>query len=577
MRLALGLGLGVGLAGGGAWALAEHGAALGPFARAHAEAAKRPPQLLETQPFADSSDTPVTIDADADDLPASTLGKLRRALGATSLRATLGRLFVLAVHFLPVIVLFPIWWIAHGRWLVGDQRGAAVDVRDWRLWWLHLAVSSLQRCGPLYIKFGQWISSRTDVLPPAVCAVFAQLQAHVRPHDFTHTREVIERDLLQGRQLETAFEWFDETPIGCGAIAQVHQAKLRSLPELGAHGGAECAVKVMHPNVEPQIEADLALISLAAALIAMLPGTEYLSISDEVALFGRMIHKQTDMRIEATNLDRFAFNFSKSNPGVTIPQPVRPFVGKRVLIETFQSGVPLRNVIERGPTVFDREIATIGLRAFMKMVLQDNFCHADLHPGNVLVTFERKIPNASLFSTARGSFAKTQTLGAQELARLSAIKSDSEWRDALEALKRDGFAPRLVLLDVGLVCELSAANLDNVRESFKAGLEFDSKRLAQLLTARCRYPDKVVDIPGVEAAMQQMMQDVKINAQGQLLLSQLHAVHIVSRFTELIRKHHIALEGDFVGLFVAGIIVEGVGRTLHGDLDILETLAEYLE
>ncbi|KAI8930017.1 ABC1 family-domain-containing protein [Entophlyctis helioformis] len=551
----------------------------------------------------------------------------------SSWHSTFRRLLALAVHLLPVAILFPFWWFWHGRKLLQDDHKRAtvaaktatdaktakagagktdseddqtrivvvvesepVSDSDMRLWWLHLAVSALQRCGPMYIKFGQWISSRTDILPPTVCKVFSKLQSNVTPHSFAVTRETVERDLLRGDKLETVFEWFEETPVGTGAVAQVHRAKLRNIPSLGSHAGQEVAVKVLHPNVESLIQADLGVLALVGSILSAVPGADLMSVTEEIELFGRMIERQLDLRIEAANLDRFAFNFGKSNPGVFLPVAVRPLVAARAMVETFVHGIPLRTIIERGPTVFDERVAVVGLRSFLKMVLHDNFCHADLHPGNVLVSFVRKQPSGSSFfgvsrtgntASAYGSKHTGSTNNADpsvapdvlppaQLLQLASFKTVPEWRSALDALSQQGYEPRLVILDVGLVSELTPQNLDNVRECFKAGIDFDGVRLARLLTSRCKDPARVIDQKGVEAKMERMLNDVKFDSNGQLLLSRIHAVQIIQRFAAMVRQHEIGLDGDFVGLFVASIIIEGVGRTLKADLDLLEALADYL-
>eukprot|EP00842_Homolaphlyctis_polyrhiza_P007032 jgi/Hompol1/918/HPOL_001052-RA len=498
----------------------------------------------------------------------------------------LKRIAWLGLNLAPLALLFPLWWwLLGGRALLTDRSDqSVVGASDHRLWFVRLSVAAMQRCGPMYVKFGQWISSRSDLLPPAVCAIFARLQSHVQPHSFDHTRETVEHQLLGGMKLDSVFEWFEHDVIGAGAIAQVHKAKLRNLAEFGEHAGTICAVKVLHPGVEETIQADLAVIKMAAKLISALPGAEHLSILEEVALFGSMIENQMDLTIEANNLDRFAANFEKANIAMEVPCVVRPLVTHRVLVETFVPGILLRKFVEYGPTAFDRSIASIGLQSFMKMVLHDNFAHADLHPGNILVTFNRQSTSTAshkgkpVFPLIRSkSLKNSETLAADILDDLNKLDSPAQWRERIQLLADQGYEPKLVMLDVGLVCQLSPESLDNIRECFKAGIDFDGERIAHLMISRCRDPSRVKDIPGVQRKLTKMMDDVRMNTQGQLLLSHLNAMKIVTRFSDLVRSHCIGLQGDFVGLFVAGIIVEGVGRTLDGDLDLLSALIDYLE
>ena len=150
------------------------------------------------------------------------------------------------------------------------------------------------------------------------------------------------------------------------------------------------------------------------------------------------------------------------------------------------------------------------------------------------------------------------------------------WNPILERLAAEGYQPRLVIMDAGLVSTLSPANLLNLQEAFKAGLEFDGARIATLLMERCKDPAAVVDREGAKALLQGIMDDLRMDEGGRLPIKKVATAQIVKRCAEMLREHRIRLDGEYVGLFVASILVEGVGRRLDAELDLVEALAGVL-
>ncbi|KAJ1301733.1 hypothetical protein OPQ81_008966 [Rhizoctonia solani] len=168
----------------------------------------------------------------------------------------------------------------------GDRWGA--------VWWYGLLVKAMQRAGPTFIKLSQWAGSREDLFPAILCDKLGSLHSNGKPHAFAHTRRVIER--VFGRAFDEVFEAFDKSPIGVGAIAQVYRATLRSdLHPFAAHSTsddadhpdtaafipvprASVAIKVLHPHVRKQISRDLAILSVFARAIDLLPGLQWLSL-----------------------------------------------------------------------------------------------------------------------------------------------------------------------------------------------------------------------------------------------------------------------------------------------------------
>ncbi len=140
------------------------------------------------------------------------------------------------------------------------------------------------------------------------------------------------------------------------------------------------AVKVLHPGVERTVRRDLRIMGFFASILNAIPTIEWLSLPDEVSQFGEMMKLQLDLRIEAANLTIFRKNF-KDRTTAWFPFPYTEFTTRNVLVEEFAQGIPLADFMENGGGVFQQDIASEGLDAFLRMLLLDNFVHADLHPG----------------------------------------------------------------------------------------------------------------------------------------------------------------------------------------------------
>ncbi|KAI9094373.1 ABC1 family-domain-containing protein [Phlyctochytrium arcticum] len=467
----------------------------------------------------------------------------------------------LAVLFGPVILTFPVWYLLERHALKRGERP--------RLWWVSFLVWSFETSGPTFTKLGQWASSRTDLFPPYVCEILSRLQSKVSPHSLNATRRVIEQEY--GLTLEDMFEEFDETPIGVGAIAQVHTGVLRPSEATKSCSTLRCAVKVLHPGVSYMINADLTIMWAVASLINLLPEAEWLSIPDEVEMFGHMMREQLDLRHEARNLERFRSNF-KERPRVGFPAPVMPLVRQTVLIEEFVDAIPIPKFLNGGHTPFDQALGRISLDFFLHMLIIDNFVHADLHPGNIFVTFFK--PGRGPPSSWLPSFGKEKKidppkpedfLSAAEAAELSATPP-SEWVSTMEKLYHQGYTPRIILLDAGLVSELSMENLRNFLDLFRAVAEFDGRGVARLMVARSRTPHTVIDKEGFEDTMGEFLDQVK---QSTLKLGNIKVGDILAKVFTMVRQHHIKIEGDFANVGVSIMLLEGVGRRLDKDIDLL--------
>ncbi|MGE5575863.1 MAG: 2-polyprenylphenol 6-hydroxylase [Syntrophothermus sp.] len=241
--------------------------------------------------------------------------------------------------------------------------------------------NALEELGPTFIKLGQLLSTRRDLLPPELVDDLEKLQDEVAPVPFAEIRAQVEREL--GAPVEELFASFVEEPLAAASIGQVHRAVLP--------GGEEVVVKVQRPGVEALVRTDLEIL-LDLARVAEdrfeLGAARPVAVVEE---FARSIRKELDYRTEAQNIERFRKNFAQSAT-VVIPGVYWALTSRRVLTMEYMSGVKVSEIDALAVQGIDRRhIARIGAEAFIKQVLIDGFFHADLHPGNIFVRPDGKI------------------------------------------------------------------------------------------------------------------------------------------------------------------------------------------
>lgn len=428
----------------------------------------------------------------------------------------------------------------------------------------------------------------------------SKLHSDAPAHSLHATKRTVEK-AFDGRRFEDIFDEFDERPVGVGAIAQVYKAKLK--PDLAVPGDVDTrpephdlrrnvrrnidtalksmpkrvpssyvAVKVLHPGVERTVRRDLRIMGAFASVLNLVPTMEWLSLPDEVTQFGEMMKLQLDLRIEAANLAIFRKNF-RDRTTAWFPYPYHEFSTRNVLIEEFAQGIPLADFIEFGGGVFQQDIATEGLDAFLRMLLLDNFVHADLHPGNIMVRFyeseKPSFPFRTRAAAASEHPAEQPDVTEQVLARLRPHQQRRDragWEAELARLDREGFRPQLIFIDAGLVTELNATNRRNFLDLFRAVAEFDGYKAGNLMCERCRQPDAVLDQEVFALRMQHLVLGVKSRT---LALGNVRIGDILQEVLGMVRQHHVRMEGDFVNVVVSIFLLEGIGRTLDPDLDLL--------
>jgi len=234
----------------------------------------------------------------------------------------------------------------------------------------------LDELGPTFVKFGQLLSTRPDVVPPDIVVELRGLQDDVRPVPFEQIREVIEEEL--GLTLEQAFLELDPVPIAAASIGQVHRAVLPN--------GREVAVKVQRPNAPRQIESDLALMYQAARIVKeRVRALDFIDARDLVDEFARSIRQELDYRLEARNADQFRRDFAR-HERVRVPRVYWRYTTSRVLTLEFLHGTQLADLDPESRSEEERrDLAYRMTDAWMAMIFRHGFFHGDPHPANILV------------------------------------------------------------------------------------------------------------------------------------------------------------------------------------------------
>ncbi|MEN1729175.1 MAG: 2-polyprenylphenol 6-hydroxylase, partial [Pseudomonadota bacterium] len=235
---------------------------------------------------------------------------------------------------------------------------------------------ALQELGPIYVKFGQILSTRRDLLPPKLADELAKLQDDVEPFSVDAARAIVEEQLEA--PIDELFAEFENTPLASASIAQVHGAVLKD--------GRSVVVKVVRPGIKRQIVRDVTLISSLGRLVRRYhPEGERIRPDEVVGEFARVIEGELDMQAEAANATSIRRNFEDSND-LYIPQIDWELTASRVLVMERVSGIPVREVDTLRDMGVDLEkLARRGIRVFYTQVFRDNLFHADMHPGNILV------------------------------------------------------------------------------------------------------------------------------------------------------------------------------------------------
>lgn len=429
---------------------------------------------------------------------------IRQGIRLLAIATTLGRyrLDDLLAH------LGPLKWVAVVRLIPGGRRG----VRDHSVGTrLRLALEEL---GPIYVKFGQILSTRRDLLPPDIADALSLLQDQVLPFDSNQARAMVEAELKES--IEVCFGSFEAKPLASASIAQVHGA---TLPD-----GQAVVVKIVRPGIEAQIRSDLGLLyQLARWVRRYHPEGDRIRPDDVVREFERVIINELDMQAEAANCTMIRRNFENSKE-LYIPKIHWPLTANRVLVMERVAGIPVRDIDELKRRGVDLEkLARLGIRLFYRQVFRDNLFHADMHPGNILV-------------------------------------------DATDPKN-----PSFIALDFGIVASLTQKDLYYIGENFLAIFNREYRRVAELHVEAGWVPaDTRVD--ELEAAARTVCEPNFTRPLEEVSFAEL----VVELFT-VAQKFKLTIQPQLIMLQKTLLNIEGMGRELYPQLNIWEVAKPELE
>ena len=379
---------------------------------------------------------------------------------------------------------------------------------------------ALEDLGPIFVKFGQALSTRRDLLPADIADELAKLQDRVPPFDSEVAVREIERGL--GRSIAEIFQSFERTPVASASIAQVHLAVLK--PDRVTGVTRDVAVKVLRPGMQAAIEKDLGLLEVGAALVETLwRDGRRLRARAVVAEFDRILHDELDLMREAANASQLRRNFAQSRL-LRVPEMYWDFCSESVLVMERMHGVPANQVERlRAAGIDIKQLSASAVEVFFTQALRDGFFHADMHPGNIYVGIE-----------------------GDDLGR---------W----------------IALDFGIVGTLADSDKNYLAQNFLAFFRRDYKRVAELHVESGWVPAATrVDV--LESAIRAVCEPVFDRPLKDISFSQ-----VLLRLFETSRRFNVAVQPQLVLLQKTLFNIEGLGRQLDPDLDIWKTARPFLE
>lgn len=371
---------------------------------------------------------------------------------------------------------------------------------------------ALQELGPSFVKLGQVMSTRPDVLPADVVAELQKLQDSVPPMPADDLDEALAE--AYGGDLDATFAAFDKTPLAAASIGQVHVAQLRA-------PAVDVVVKVQRPHARTTVERDLDLLYLFARLVTeYVPESRIYAPVAMVGEFDRAITAELDYGLEAEHALRFAQNFA-GDVTVRFPIPYREVSGKRTLVMERFHGKSLERFVADGGEGTGPRIARLALRVVAKMVFEDGFFHADPHPGNIIM------------------------LGTAD-------------------------EPVIGLIDLGLVGRLSEELRDKAISLVLAAATGDTPGLADGLLAMGRQRARV-DLPAFRADVSRISETYLGRP-----LAEIEVSGLIRDLVQGAIKHEIEIPSELMMMGKALMTIEGIGKQLDPELDIWSELKPML-
>ena len=394
-------------------------------------------------------------------------------------------------------------WLLLSRYLPKPRKSSALRLRE-----------AIEHLGPVFIKFGQILSTRRDLLPVDYADQLAKLQDQVPPFPTDEAISRIEKSL--NRSLNDLFSDFKRDPIASASLAQVHAARLQD--------GNEVVVKVIRPDVADRIRKDLALIFQAVTFLhAVSRDARRLRLIEVVQDYEETIFNELDLTKEAHNTTRLRYNFADSEL-LYVPRVFRDFTTTDVLVLERIHGVPISATSELSARGTDlKKLAVRGVETFFTQVFEHNFFHADMHPGNIFI-------------------------------------------DAA-----DPSNPSYIAVDCAIMGQLTAEDQTYLARNIVAFFNQDFKEIAQL-HAESGWIGAESDVQAFEQVIRELCEPLFLQP-----LSQISFGHFLLNLFTTARQFNMEVQPQHVLLQKTLLNIEGMGRQLDPDLDLWTTAKPFME
>ena len=385
---------------------------------------------------------------------------------------------------------------------------------------------ALQDLGPIFVKFGQILSTRRDLVPPDIAGELTLLQDRVAPFDGHTARAIVEEAL--GRPVAQAYASFDTTPLASASIAQVHAA---TLPAVDGQPPREVVVKVLRPGIDRQIAADIALLNDIAAIVERAhPAADKIRPREIVAEIEQTLAAELDLQREGANASVLRRNWSRpgrdGSDDLTIPEVIWSHTAGNALTMERVHGIPSDDIAALDAAGIDRKaLAAKGVRVFYTQVFRDNFFHADAHAGNI-------------------------------------------WVDADPARRA---SPRFIAIDFGIVGQLSSEDQYYLAENFMAIFNRDYRRIAEL-HVQAGWMPSYIRIDELEAAARAVCEPYFTRP-----LSEVSLAEVLAKLFRTAQRYELTLQPQLILLQKTLLNIEGVGRQLDPQIDIWAVARPVLE
>ena len=378
---------------------------------------------------------------------------------------------------------------------------------------------ALQELGPIFVKFGQILSTRRDLVPSDIAEELTHLQDRVAPFDGEVARSLVELEL--GRDIGEAYASFDTTPLASASIAQVHAATLHPV---GDAAPREVVVKVLRPGIDQQIAADIALLGSIARIVDRThPAADKIRPREIVAEIQNTLAAELDLQREAGNASLLRRNWIDS-PDLYVPEVIWSHTAERAMTQERVRGIPSDDIAALDAAGIDRKaLAAKGVRLFYQQVFRDNFFHADAHAGNI-------------------------------------------WVDATRKQN-----PRFIALDFGIMGQLSSEDQYYLAENFMAIFNRDYRRIAELHVQAGWMPSHI-RIDELEAAARAICEPYFTRP-----LSEISLAEVLVKLFRMAQRYELTLQPQLILLQKTLLNIEGVGRQLDPKIDIWAVAKPVLE